>query len=236
MKRFWTEVSLIEKDGRFRVMLDGRPMRLPGGPLLAIESHALAEAIAAEWRDAKAATDGTLRLQDIPLTRIAGTVQERIAPDPKLAAFALCAFAVSDLLCYRTETPAALADLEHELWQPWLDWAAQELGAPLYVTAGLMPVDQPPASIEALRDAVLRLGPVELGALGIVVPVSGSLVLGLALSQGATDAATVAALTLLDEHFQAEQWGEDPEACFRWTNVTRDIADAVRFMNLARQS
>ena len=136
----------------------------------------------------------------------------------------------------REFAPAALAGLEHELWQPWLDWAAQELGAPLYVTAGLMPVDQPPASIAALRDAVLQLGPAELGALGIVVPVTGSLVLGLALSHGAIDAATVASLTLLNERFQAEQWGEDPEARARWTNVKRDIADAARFMHLARQS
>ena len=234
MKRFWTEVTLDEQAGRFRVMLDGRPMRLPGGPLLVIESPALAEAIAAEWRDATAAPDGTLRLEDIPLNRIAGTVQERIAPDPSPAAAALCEYAISDLLCYRSETPAALAELEQERWQPWLDWAALELNAPLRVTSGVMPIDQPASSVQALQDAVWQLAPAELGGLGIVVPVTGSLVLGLALSRGAIDAAAVASLTLLHDRFQAEQWGEDREARIRWTNLTRDIDDAARFMDLAR--
>ena len=234
MKRFWTDVTLAEQDGRFRVLLDGRPMRLPGGPLLFIESPRLAEAIATEWRDVTASPDGTLRLEDIPLTRIAGTVQERIAPDPGPAATGLCEFAISDLLCYRAQSPAALVELEHERWQPWLDWAEQHLGARLAVTAGMMPIDQPVSSIEALEKAVWNLSPAELGGLGIVVPVTGSLVLGLALSRGAIDAATVASLTLLDERFQAEQWGEDREARHRWANVTRDIDDAARFMDLAR--
>ena len=97
-----------------------------------------------------------------------------------------------------------------------------------------MPIDQAGASIQALRDAVFELGPSDLGGLGIVVPLTGSLVLGLALSRGAIDPATVASLTLLDEHFQAEQWGEDREARTRWTNLTRDIEDAGRFMDLAR--
>ena len=45
---------------------------------------------------------------DTPLTRLAGTAQQRIAPDPAPTIDAIARYAESDLLCYRAETPEEL--------------------------------------------------------------------------------------------------------------------------------
>lgn len=234
MKRFWDTVTLARDDEEHRILLDGKPIHLPNGGVLRVGPPALAAAIAEEWCLAGGAKGGEMSYADTPLTRIAGTARERIAPNPAPTEDAIARYGETDLLCYRAEIPRALADRQAKSWQPWLDWAALAFDAPLRVTTGIVPVRQHHDSINALRRTVGSYDPYMLAALGIAVPALGSLVLGLALAEAAIDAAEAHALGALEELFQAEQWGEDEEAAKRRDMVAADIALAERFMRLAR--
>ncbi len=234
MKRFWDNVAVAPDGEEFRVLLDGKPMHLPNGGVLRIGPPALAEAVAEEWRLAGGGKGGEMSFADTPLSRLAGTARERIAPDPAPTADAIARYGESDLLCYRADSPDTLVARQASDWQPWLDWAAQTLGAPLRVTSGVSPIRQHRDSIATLRGIVHAYDPYLLAGLGIVVPALGSLVLGLALAEAALDAREAHRLGALEELFQAEQWGEDEDAAIRRTNVAADIALAARFMRLAR--
>lgn len=234
MKRFWDDVGLTEDGGEFRILLDGKAMHLPNGGVLRVGPPALAIAIAEEWRLAGGAKGGEMSFADTPLTRIAGTARERIARDPAPTADAIARYGETDLLCYRAEIPRELADRQARMWQPWLDWATLTFDAPLRVTTGVVPVKQHHDSVNALRRVVGGYDPYVLAGLGIAVPSLGSLILGLALAEGALEAAEAHALGALEELFQVEQWGEDEEAARRRANVAADIALAARFIRLAR--
>lgn len=236
MRRFWDTATVTPTEGGFAVLLDEKPMRIPGGTPLTITVRALADSIAAEWQDAGGGKGGTLSMEDVPLTRLAGTAQDRIAPDPTPVADALAQYAESDLLCYRADHPEALARRQATAWDPWLDWSAQTLRAPLRTTVGIIHVRQDPAALEAIRRAMAAQDVLTLAALGIAVPLLGSAVLSLALAAGALNAAEAHALASLDEQFQAEKWGEDAEAATRRRRVAEDIALAERFIRLARQT
>jgi chaperone required for assembly of F1-ATPase len=234
VKRFW-DVATVDRDGEdHRILLDGKPVHLPNGGVLRVGPPALAEAIAEEWRRAGGAKGGDMSFADTPLTRIAGTARERIARDPATTADAIARYGETDLLCYRAETPRELVERQSEAWQPWLDWAALTLDAPLRVTTGVAPIRQHHDSINALRRVVHSFDPYRLAGLGIVVPALGSLVLGIALAEARLDAAKAHALGALDELFQAEQWGDEAEAVTRRENIAADIALADRFMRLSR--
>lgn len=211
-------------------------MRLPGGTRLLVRSPNLADAIAAEWQAAGGGKGGEMSFVDTPLTRLAGTAQERIHPDPAPTADAIARYGETDLLCYRAEAPAELVRRQVQLWQPWLDWAALTYDAPLRVTSGIAHLRQHHDSISALRHAVGALDADQLAGLGIAVPVLGSLVLGLAMAAGAIDGDTAFSLSILDEVFQAEQWGEDEEAAIRRQNVRADVALADRYIRLTREA
>jgi chaperone required for assembly of F1-ATPase len=215
------------------VLLDGRPVRLPGGAPLSVQSEQLAEAVAVEWAAAGGAKGGDGSAADVPLTRLAGTAQERIAPDPAPVAEGLAKYAETDLLCYRAEDPR-LAALQAEGWQPLLDWAARRHDALLRVTVGLMPVAQPAGAVAALRRAVLALPPLDLAVLGVLVPAFGSLVLGLAVLDARLDACEALRLATLDETFQEGLWGVDSEAAARRARVSTDVEQAARLLALAR--
>ena len=234
MKRFWDNaVAVTRPEGGNAVLLDGRPLRLPGGAPLVTTSAPLAEAIAAEWQAAGGAKGGEMSMEAVPLTRLLGTAQDRVAPTPDAMVTGLAKYGETDLLCYRAEDPD-LAEVQAREWQAVLDWAEAAYGARMTVTAGLMPVAQPEPSLAALRAAVAAHPAEELAALGVAVPGLGSLVLGLALSAGRLDAAEAHRLAVLDETFQERRWGEDPEAAARRARVAADVTLAARFLALLR--
>jgi chaperone required for assembly of F1-ATPase len=235
MRRFWDRACAEPSDKGWSVALDGKALHLPGGPVLHVPGQALARAIAAEWQEAGGGNGGEMSFDDVPLTRIAGTAQERIAPDPGPVVDALAAYGESDLLCYRAESPVALARRQAQQWQPWLDWAARVLDAPLRVTAGVVHVAQDPQSLAALHAAVAAQDAMGLAMLGVVVPALGSLVLGLAMAEEELDAEGAYALATLDERFQEEFWSTDADATARRQHMAHEIAQADRFLRLARE-
>jgi chaperone required for assembly of F1-ATPase len=236
MRRFWSHATAERAaDGRWRVLLDGKPVRLPGGTPLAVGTAPLACAIAAEWQ-AVGTESKELSWAELPLTRLAGTAQERIARDPAPVVAAIAKYGESDLLCYRAEAPEPLVQRQARAWQPWLDWAALELDAPLRITRGVMHVAQPAEALRALHHAVAAYDALGLAGLGVAVPALGSLVLGLALAAGRLDAAAAHSLSVLDESFQEELWGLDEEAARRRQEIAGEIADAARLIRLSRAS
>jgi chaperone required for assembly of F1-ATPase len=234
LKRFWDHATIDPTESGHMILLDGKPMRLPSGAALIVGPARLACAIAEEWQTAGGAKGGDMTFKDTPLTRLAGTAIERIAPDPAPTIDAIARYGETDLLCYRAETPQKLVRHQHQHWQPWLDWAARVHDAPLRVTSGVGYVKQHRDAVAALRRAVAALDIDALAALGIAVPALGSLVLGLALAAGELDAETAFTLGALDELFQAEQWGDDYEAIDRRTSMAADITLAARYIDLTR--
>ncbi len=233
MRRVWTEARAVPASGGWGVALDGKPLRLPDGPPLLVPQRALADAVAAEWQAAGAQT-GEMDYTDVPLTRLAGTAQLRIAPDPAPVAAAVAAYGETDLLCYRADEPPALVLRQAAAWNPWLDWSRTTLGAALAVTAGVVHVRQHPDAVAALRRAVATESGWVLAGLGILVPALGSLVLGLAVARGKLASDEAFGLSRVDEAFQTELWGGDEEAELRAANLARDVDDSARFMRLVR--
>ena len=233
MKRVWTTARASEVDGSWTVLLDDKPLRLPSGPPLQVPHPGLAEAVAMEWQAAGAAT-GEMDYTDVPLTRLAGTAQLRIVPDPAPTEAAIAAYGETDLLCYRADRPPELVLWQDEAWRPWLEWAREDLGAALTTTTGIVHVKQHPAAIAALRRAVAAQDGWVLAGLGIIVPALGSLVLGLAVARGALPAAEALTVASVDEDYQAELWGVDEQAAERRGKILEELQETARFMALVR--
>ncbi len=237
MRRFWDMAEVAAEGQGFAVLLDGKPLRIPGragGAPLLLDVPALAHAVAAEWQAAGGAKGGTLSMEDVPLTRLAGTAQDRIAPDPAPVAQALAGYGETDLLCYRADHPIELAARQAKAWQPWLDWLERTHGARLDPTEGIGHRAQDAEALARIHAMYARQSPLVLAALGIAVPALGSAVLGLALAERALEAEEAFALSILDETFQAEKWGEDAAAVARRAHVRSDIMLAARLIELTR--
>ena len=230
MKRFWDSAHVVPDEAGHGVHLDARPVRTPGRAPLVLPTRALAEAVAAEWQ----AQEGEVAPLSMPLTRAANAAIDRVIPERAAVAALVAGYGESDLICYRAPAPDGLVRRQEQGWDPLLDWAARTLGARLIPTEGVMFVAQPEEALTRLTAAVEAHGAWELTALHDLVTLSGSLVIGLAISHGALAEEEGWRLSRLDEAWNIEQWGEDAEAAALAARRRAEFAEAMRLLSLLR--
>jgi chaperone required for assembly of F1-ATPase len=228
MKRFWKDVTVEPGPGGHLLRLDSRQVRTHGRAALALPTPQLAEAVAQEWRS----VGETIDPRAMPLTGLANAAIDRVGPDPASFAAGLARFGESDLLCYRAEGPAPLVERQARHWDPLLDWARARYDVHFEPVAGVMHHPQPPATIARLGDAVTALDLFRLAGLSPLVTVSGSLVIALALLEGALGRGAGWAAAQVDEDWQAEQWGEDELATKARDARRADFDAGARFLSL----
>ena len=170
------------------------------------------------------------------MTRLANAVIDHVGPERGAVINHALGYAATDLVCYRAESPDDLVERQQATWQPLLDWLADAHQARLKVTRGVIPVEQPPASLSALRRAVEVLDDADLAVLASATGASGSLVIALALVAGRIDAEEAWQASRLDETFQRERWGEDSEDADRRRRLRADFDAAGRFRALCRDA
>lgn len=207
-KRFWKETTHEATEGGWTIRLDGRPVKTPAKVALVVPTEDLAKAIAAEWQ----AQEDVIQPLTMPFTRCANAAIDRVATQRDAVVEIIAAYGETDLLCYRAEQPYELTQRQAATWDPILEWAREELNADLTTHAGVMFGTQPETALQTLFAHVDEMTPFQLSALHDLVAMSGSLVLGLAVTKGRIDSKTAWDMSRIDEEWQIEQWGRDEEA------------------------
>jgi chaperone required for assembly of F1-ATPase len=228
VKRFYEKVTTRLDAGGHEVLLDGRPVRTPAKAILRLPTVPLAKAIVDEWR----AQSDTIDPRSMPITGLANAGIDRVAPELDAFVRGLAAYGESDLLCYRADAPAPLVARQSERWDPLLAWARQRYDIDFEVVRGIVHREQPAATIERLRKAVAARDSFAVAALSPLVTISGSLIIALALAEGAIDLDSGWKAATVDEAWQIEQWGDDEEAARVLDGRRREFEAAFRFLSL----
>jgi chaperone required for assembly of F1-ATPase len=227
-KRFWKEASVTKADGGFAITLDGRPVRTPAKLPLVMPTEALAAAIAAEWD----AQTGLIKPDTMPFTRTANSAIDKVAPQFDAVVDNLAGYGGTDLLCYRATDPQPLIDRQNAAWNPLLDWAASTCAAPLLAVPGVMFIAQQARALQNLHAAVAAQSPFQIAAFHDMVAISGSLILGLAVTRNRLTPDDAFGLSRIDEHWQAELWGVDEDAAVLEALKKQAFVHATRFYAL----
>ncbi|MEJ8562518.1 ATP12 family protein [Yoonia sp. GPGPB17] len=224
-KRFWKQAKTEACEGGFTVKLDGRPVRTPAKAPLTLPTQAMADAIAQEWDAQEEVVDP----RTMPVTRGANAAIDKVRTQRDEVIALLAEYGDSDLLCYRAAGPEALIERQANAWDPMLDWAAETLGARLFVGEGVMHVTQKPEVLAKLTAEVASFDDFALAAVHDLISLSGSLILALAITRQAITVEEAWLLSRIDEHWQIEQWGEDEEAAAAEFTKKTAFFDAAQF-------
>ena len=228
MKRFFDVATPTRAADGFGVALDGRAVRTPAGRSLAVPGEALALAMVGEW----AAQGDKIDFATMPMNGLANAAIDRIAVNREAFADSLAGYAETDCLAYRAAEPPPLAARQSDIWDPILDWARLRYDVAIHTTPGIVHCPQPTETVARLRAAVAAFDAFRLAGLSPLVTVSGSLIVGLAVAEGALDAESGFRAGQLDELWQAEQWGEDDLALRTRAAHEADFKAGARFLSL----
>jgi chaperone required for assembly of F1-ATPase len=221
--RFYRTVEVVAAGRGASVLLDGRALTTPGRAPLVLPTLALAEAVAAEWR----AQGPRIRPGTMHATRIANTAIDRVAPRRAACVAELMGYAATDLVLYRAPGPAALAARQGAHWDGVVAWAEARAGGRLVLAEGVVPVDQPPATLAGLGPLIAGHDHFGLAALLTMAALTGSALIALAVADGELDPARAWACAQVEEDWQIEGWGADAEASARRARRAEEFAAAA---------
>jgi chaperone required for assembly of F1-ATPase len=223
-KRFYSEASVGPAEGRFGVLLDGKPARTRGKALLAGPNAATGAMLAAEW----AAQGEWIDPSTMPVTRIAHAALDHVAQAMEEVRADILKYAASDLVCYRAGDPIALVERQAQLWDPVLEHMERRYGARYMLSEGIRHVEQPAASLKALQPRLSAIRePLVLAALHVLTTIAGSALIAVAVADGVLDAEGGFDAGECDADYEAGIWGLDEEASTRRANRLVDFGAAT---------
>lgn len=229
-KRFWKEASVVEAGTGYTVLLDGRKLRTPVKSELIVPTRLMAEAIAEEWQ----AQDEKINPLTMPVTRSANAAIDKVAPMHAEVSELVAAYGDTDLLCYRADSPDELVQRQNAAWDPLLEWAATELSATLKTGIGIAHVKQEASVLVSLAKRVAQLDAFQLAAFHDLVGMSGSLIIGFAVTHKLLPVPELWHHSRIDEDWQIEQWGEDEEVNSTIEGKKAGFEHAARFYFLTK--
>src|SRR5262249_57199261 len=176
-RRFYQRADVEDADWEFRVGLGGRPFKTPARRALAAPTHALAQALAAEWDAQRDVIDPA----KMPLTRLANTIIDGVIDAPAAVAAEVERYLACDLLFYRAPGPAGLVARQAKAWDPVLAWAREAMGARFLLAEGIAFVAQPAQALAA-ASSVIPSHPWRLGAVHTITTLTGSELIAIAFA------------------------------------------------------
>ena len=197
------------------MLLDGRAVRTPARKPAGRAGAPLAQAIAAEWSAQEKVVDPAA----MPLTRLANSIIDGVAPAPAPVADEIEKYLGTDLLFYRASEPEGLVALQRQHWDPVVAWARDAFGARFVLAEGVMHVVQPARRSRRRAQAISGVddarGHWRLGALNVATTITGSALLALALAERHLSPDEVWTAAHVDEDWNMQFWGRDELALQR---------------------
>jgi chaperone required for assembly of F1-ATPase len=230
MKRFYKEVAVAQDAADWRVLLDGRAIKTAGRSPQVIPTHALAEAMAAEW----AGQGDEIDLAAFTFRDMLDYAIDVVAADRAQTIREILAYAETDTLCYRDEAGEPLELRQREVWEPLLASAEARWDIHFERIGGIIHRPQPAATLARLEAVLNAESDFALAALRTLAGLAASLTIALAAIAPDANVDALWDAANLEEDWQADLWGKDAEALALRARRLADFKAAARFAELAR--
>ncbi|MCK5373930.1 MAG: ATP12 chaperone family protein [Alphaproteobacteria bacterium] len=224
MKRFYKLVSHEENPEGCAILLDGRAVKTKSGALLYAQNEEIANEIVREW----AGQGEEINPDTMPFTQILNTRIDQVSKKREAMSVTVLKYIDTDLICYPTDMPQELYELQEQHWGKWREWIKERFGYDLFVTTGLNVLEQKKELKEAVTGHIDAMSDDIFTLLQVVVPLSGSLVLGLALIEGQARADEIFKACFVEEHYKdgiymVDEYGRDPLSEHKQQSCLRDL-------------
>ncbi|KAF8792409.1 ATP synthase mitochondrial F1 complex assembly factor 2-like [Argiope bruennichi] len=204
VKRFYRSVHVSESDGRYEISLDKRKLKTPSGTLLQLPNEALAAAIATEWD----LQQKIIQRHNMHLTALCNTaIDNPCHQNHENIVDGMLQYLSSDTLCFRSNDPPSLAELQKEKWDPLLKWFENRYHVKINISEDVSTNPVPDETLYQLRKHLLSYSHWCLIGINFTAENLKSLILTLAVINHVIDVEKAVELSRLETVFQIQNWG-----------------------------
>jgi len=230
IKKFYKKATVVGKKAPFNVALDGRKIKTPLKSVLEIPTKALAKAIAGEWNE----QSDFIEITQMYLTKYANIALDQVGLRKEETVDEITAYASSDLVCYRADTPQGLVDRQSLSWDPVLEWAENSHNLNFICVAGIIYTSQPVSSLGLFHDLLSSRDNHSLTVVHNITTLIGSALLALSVVEGEISSDECWSAAHIDEDWNIEQWGTDEDASARREQRRAEFDGLLTFYNLLK--
>ncbi len=228
MKKFWEKVSIkkISSDS-FCVMLDKRILKTPLKRDLVLPNLNLAQEIVKEWdQDSK-----KINTESMIFYGLMSTSLDKIIDNKNLYINDILDYIDTDLICYRAENPKELVELQKNKWDPIILLIEKYIRTKVHVFEGVLPKKQHSTVHDRLNNLINQFDIFEISVLHRITNITGSIFLSLCVLKKDISKNEVFELSLLDELWQAENWGFDKETSRKRKEISIELNKSIFFLD-----
>ncbi len=206
-RRFYENAEVAQIETKAIILLDGRKLKTPAKNDLVLPNAAAAEIIAAEWRNQGEIID----TNSMPITRLVNVAIDRTPLTRAAIVEEIRKYASSDLLCYRTSSPAALYQSQCELWDIEIEWFKSRFDIAFIIKNDSLELFQTETTLNSIAKIAENLEDLNLTIFVFLTTLTGSVILALAMLECHLDAQSVFKKIRIEEDYNASIWGYDDE-------------------------
>lgn len=230
IRKFYKKATVVGKQAPYNVALDGRKMKTPLKSVLEIPTKALAKAIAREWNE----QGEFIEIAQMHLTKYANIAIDQVGPRKEETIDEITAYASSDLVCYRADTPQGLVERQSLSWDAVLKWAENSHNLNFICVAGIVYASQPVTSLALFHKLLSKRDDHALTVIYNITTLTGSALLALSVVEGGISSDECWSAAHIDEDWNIEQWGTDEDASARREKRRAEFDGLLTFYNLLK--
>lgn len=203
-RRFYdtVDVKCLGRE-RYTVILDGTAVRTPKRSVLEVPTHSLAISVASEWDS----QEGRIRPSSMPLTTLTTTALDVVPEFRSKIISSLVSYIHTDTCCIRPSHPKELVDHQTRHLDVVTDHIRTAYGYAVNIDVGGFDGAQSRELCEVLCEIFESANSYELAALDSAAATSKSVLLAVALRDGALDCTGALEAARSEERWQAGVWG-----------------------------
>ncbi len=228
MKKFWEKVSIKKlSSDSFCIMLDERILKTPLKKELVLPNLNLAQEIVKEWdQDSK-----NINTESMIFYGLISTSLDKIIYNKNLYINDILDYIDTDLICYRAENPKELVELQKNKWDPIILLIKKYIGTKVQVFQGILPKKQHTDVHNKLNNLINQFNIFEISALHRITNITGSIFLSLCVIKKDISKNELFELSVLDELWQAENWGFDAETSQKRKKISTELNRSIFFLD-----
>lgn len=228
MKKFYKEASLVEKEDKYFIGLDGRCIKTPMGSEVSMSSKPLAAKLVAEWN----AQGEEIIPASMPLTQIVTTHIDKTIGQRESIYQTILPYVHGDTIIYFHGDEEDLLKLQEKNWLPLIQDFEKKFDVSYTVQKDISAKDQNEKVFKQWKNIINELSDEELTVFQVSVSLTASPILSWNFLQGKLSVEEIINHAFLEEIFQSKNWGIDPEMERKQASVKKELYELKEYLSL----